>query len=71
MHQSKYFIVQRSRLQLFDIKNQRLQHIYNEERDDLEKNFQDVKKIFDSKTFKYEVLIAFWLCIHMERLELA
>ena len=56
---------------MFDIKNQRLQHIYNEERDELEKNLVDVKKIFDTKTFKYEILIAFWLCIHLERLELA
>ena len=56
---------------MFDIKNQRLQHIYNEEKDDLEKNLVDVKKIFDSRTFKYEVLISFWLCIHLERLELA
>jgi len=37
----------------------------------LEKNFSDIKKIFDQRTFKYEVLIAFWLCIHLERLELA
>lgn len=56
---------------MFDIKNQRLQHIYNEEKDELEKNFMEVHKIFDSRTFKYEVLISFWLCIHMERLELA
>lgn len=37
----------------------------------MEKNFSDVKKIFDQRTFKYEVLISFWLCIHLERLELA
>ena len=59
------------RLQLFDIMNQRLQHIYNEERDELEKSLNDVKKIFDPKTFKYEILICFWLCVHLERLELA
>ncbi len=59
------------RLLLFDIKNQRLQHIYNEEKDELEKNYIDVKKIFDSRTFKYEVLISFWLSIHLERLDLA
>ena len=39
--------------------------------EELEKNFSDVKKIFDQRTFKYEVLIAFWLCIHLEKLELA
>jgi hypothetical protein len=48
-----------------------LQHIYNDEREEFEKNFSDVKKIFDSRTFKYEVLIAFWLCVHLERFELA
>ncbi len=48
-----------------------MQHIYNDEKEELEKNFSDVKKIFDQRTFKYEVLIAFWLCIHLERLELA
>lgn len=37
----------------------------------MEKSLDDVKKIFDPKTFKYEILICFWLCIHLERLELA
>ena len=37
----------------------------------MEKNFADVSKIFESRTYKYEVLIAFWLCIHLERLDLA
>ncbi len=72
MHRSKH---NRSwlflRLQLIDIQNTRLQHIYNDEMEELEKNFSDVKKIFDQRTFKYEVLIAFWLCIHLEKLELA
>ena len=54
-----------NRLFLFSIKNQRLQNIYNEERDDLEKSFADIKKVFDSRTFKYEVLIAYWLSIHL------
>jgi hypothetical protein len=48
-----------------------LQHIYNEEKDDLEKSFADIKKVFDSRTFKYEVLIAFWLTIHLQKLETA
>ena len=34
-------------------------------------NIAEIKKIFDTRTFKYEVLIAFWLCIHLERLDLA
>lgn len=65
------FIICINRVQLFDIKNIRLQHIYNEEKDELEKGFMDLKKIFDSRTFKYEVLISFWLAIHMGRLEIA
>lgn len=39
--------------------------------EDLDKNYKDVKKIFDSRTFKYEMLIAFWLCLHLERLDIA
>jgi hypothetical protein len=42
-----------------------LQHIYNEEKDDLEKSFGDIKKVLDVNTYKYEVLIAFWLTIHL------
>lgn len=55
---------------MFDIKNVRLQHIYNNELDELKKNFEDVQKIFDVRTFKYEVLVAFWLSIHLEKLEI-
>jgi len=56
---------------LFSIKNQRLQHIYNEEKDELEKSFADVKKVLDSRTYKYEVLIAFWITVHLQKLEAA
>lgn len=48
-----------------------MQHIYNEEKDGLEKSFGDIKKTFDSRTFKYEALIAFWLTVHLEKLETA
>jgi hypothetical protein len=51
-------------LSQFTIKNPRLQHIYNEERDDLEKSFADIKKVYDPMLFKYEALIAFWLALH-------
>ena len=37
----------------------------------MEKTIGEVRKIFDQRTFKYEVLICFWLCIHLDRLELA
>ncbi|CDW71841.1 UNKNOWN [Stylonychia lemnae] len=58
-------------LLLFSIKNQRLQHIYNEEKDELEKSFADVKKVLDNRTYKYEVLIAFWITVHLQKLEAA
>ena len=56
---------------LFAIKNTRLQHIFNEEKDDLEKSFADIKKVFDQRLFKYEVLISFWLAVHLEKLSIA
>ena len=45
--------------------------MYNEEKDELEKNFIDTKKTSDQRTYKYEVLIAFWLSIHLSRLQIA
>jgi hypothetical protein len=39
--------------------------------EDLEKNFIDTKKIFDSRSYKYELLISFWLSIHLEKLAFA
>ncbi len=39
--------------------------------EDLDKNFADSKKIFDSRTFKYEILISFWLTVHLEKLPYA
>ena len=56
-------------LVLFDLKNPRLQHIFNEEKDDLETKFADLKKVVDAKTFKHEVLLSFWLCIYLKRFE--
>jgi len=57
------------RIVLFALKNPRLQHIYNSEADDLEKSFMDLKTQCDERVFKYEVMIAFWLCLHLQRLE--
>ena len=39
--------------------------------EDLDKNFADTKKIFDSRTYKYELLISFWLTVHLEKLQYA
>ena len=57
------------RLTFFALKNPRLQHIFNEELDDLEKSFADIKKMYDPRLFKYEVLLSFWLAVHMQKLE--
>lgn len=52
-------------INLFTLKNVRLQFIYNCELDDLEKSFEDLRKTVDEKEFKYEVMISFWLAVHL------
>ena len=54
-----------------DIKNARLQHIYNSEMTELQKSMTDLKKVLESRPFKFELLIAFWVAVHLERLEFA
>lgn len=39
--------------------------------EDLDKNYADTKKIFDNRTYKYELLISFWLTVHLEKLTYA
>lgn len=53
---------------LFTCKNVRLQYIYNEELDDLQKSFQDLRKQVDDRTFKYEIMLNFWFAVHFEKL---
>jgi hypothetical protein len=48
-----------------------MQDIFTEDRDQLEKSFADLKKQQNNKHFKFEVLLAFWLCVHLEKLESA
>jgi hypothetical protein len=55
-------------LNLFTLTNARLQYIFNSETDDLAKSFEDLKKIVDDRTFKYEAMISFWLATHMNKL---
>jgi hypothetical protein len=38
---------------------------------DLIANFNDFKKTNDAKMFKFEVLICFWLSVHLEKVEYA
>jgi len=53
------------------LKDIRLQHIYNDEKEELFANFADIKKILDNRQFKYEVLIGFWTSVHLEKLAFA
>ena len=54
---------------MFTLKNIRLQFLFNSEIDELEKSFLDLQKQVDEKRYKYEVMIAFWLSIELEKLE--
>ena len=53
------------KIDLFDIKNPRLQHIFNKEADDLQKSFEDFRMTSDSKQFKCEIMLCLWFVIHM------
>ena len=57
------------RLQLIDIKNVRLQNIYNDDMEELRKNIALGKQILEPKTFKFEILVCFWVTIHLQKLE--
>ena len=59
------------RLSLLDLKNPRLQFIYNNELEILVASFNDCKKTMDPKMFKFEILICFWLSVHMGKTEYA
>ena len=63
----------RPNIDLFDINNPRLQYIFNKETDELEKSFAAFKKTIGEeakgiKTYKLEVMICLWFCIHKESL---
>lgn len=52
-------------LQLYDIKNIRLQHIYNDEKNDLVESFAEIKKTMDPKKLKLEMILSFWLALYL------
>jgi hypothetical protein len=58
-------------IELFALKNPRLQHVFNEEIEDLGKSFLDLEKTVSEISFKHEVMIAFWFAIHTQKLEIA
>ena len=54
---------------MFTLQNPRLQFLFNSENDELKKSFMDLEKQTDEKTYKYEVMIAFWLAIELQKEE--
>ena len=58
-------------LEQFSIKNPRLQYVFNHAKADLEKSFLDLKKTVEDTQFKHEIMIAFWLAIHIGELDIA
>jgi hypothetical protein len=38
---------------------------------EFQKSIEDLKKILESRPFKFELLIAFWVALHLEKLEFA
>jgi len=60
-----------ARLQLLDLKNIRFQSIYNQDMEELKKNIIIGKSVLEPKTFKFEILVCFWVTIHLELLEYA
>ena len=49
--------------------NPRLQYLFNSEIEELKKSFLDLQKTTDERTYKYEVMLAFWLAIEKEKVE--
>ena len=56
---------------MFTLRNIRLQYLFNSETDELSKSFKDLKKQTDDKTFKQELMIAFWLACYLKKVEAA
>jgi len=52
-------------IEMFTLRNPRLQYLFNSEIDELKKSFLDLQKQTDERTYKYEVMIAFWLAIDL------
>ena len=50
---------------MFSLRNPRLQYLYNSQAKELSKSFLDLKKSVDEKSYKHEVMIAFWLAIEL------
>ena len=60
-----------NRIELVTLVNPRLQMVFNSELDELQKAFKDLAETLEPKMLKYEVMLAFWLSIEMEKVEIA
>eukprot|EP00347_Sterkiella_histriomuscorum_P019128 403342842 len=58
-------------LTLIDIKNPRIQAIYNGEMHELTKAVIELKKILEARPFTFELLICFWVALHLNKFEYA
>ena len=54
-------------MDLKNIHNPRLKHIYNDEMGELVKSFNDCKKILDSRTYRLEILICLFTAVQMKK----
>lgn len=59
------------RIELVTLVNPRLQMVFNSQFDELQKAFKDLAETLEPKMFKYEVMLAFWLSIEMEKDDIA
>lgn len=56
------------RIDLFTLKNPRLQYLFNSEIDELKKSFLDLQKQTDDQNYKQELMITFFLAIDQKKL---
>ena len=59
------------RIELVTLVNPRLQMVFNSQFDELQKAFKDLAETLEPKMLKYEVMLAFWLSIEMEKDDIA
>ena len=60
-----YTMLSAPKIMLFNLNNPRLQFMFNLEIDDMIKSFDDLKKNVDDRSFRYEIMLAFWLSVHL------
>ena len=65
---SHIFFIIIGRIDLFTLKNPRLQYLFNSEIDELKKSFLDLQKQTDDQNYKQELMITFFLAIDQKKL---